>query len=161
MEETKKSPLPRRYPAELLEGRGRGPVEIGDRQTIEVARDLPRHVPHPVADEELLDRVEAFGGRPGRELIVVTRDLSMGVRAELRGLRTAILAEDFRLGDETAPKFSRVTSHSMAVPEPPGITPGRSAVAAASRARPPAAGPPPHASGPQRRPAGATPPTAP
>ena len=87
---------------ELLEGQGRGRVSIGDQQTIEVARDLPRHVPHPVADEEVLDRAEAFEGRPGGQLVIVTGDLSMRIRAEVRNLRTVMLTDDLMLSDEAA-----------------------------------------------------------
>lgn len=87
---------------ELLEGHGRGPVPIGDGQTIEVARDLPRHVPHPVADEELLDRAEAFEGRPGGALVIVTGDLSMRIRAGVRSLRTVMVADALRLNDDAA-----------------------------------------------------------
>ena len=87
---------------ELLEGGGRGPVPIGDGQTVEVARDLPGHVPHPVADEELLDRVEGFEGRPGGDLVLATGDLSMRIRAGVRGLRTVMVADTYRLEDHPA-----------------------------------------------------------
>lgn len=87
---------------ELIEGHGRGPVAVGEQETIEVARDLPGHVPHPVADEELLDRVEAFEGRPGGELVIVTGDLSMRIRAGVRGLRTLMVPDAFRLSEDSA-----------------------------------------------------------
>ena len=87
---------------ELLEGHGRGPVAIGDQQTMEVARDVPGHVPHPVPDEELLDRAEALEGRPGGQLFVVTGDLSMRIQAEVRNLRTMMIADNLRLNDEAA-----------------------------------------------------------
>lgn len=80
-----------------LEGRGRGPVEIGDGVTFEVLLERPRHQRQPQVDQELIVLCGYLGRRRGGAVVLVTGDLSMRLQAESQDVASSMLSDETRL----------------------------------------------------------------